>query len=494
VALRRSIRHRLAIGLVACLTAVAGVLAAPVVALESAGDTAAEPGSAGLGDPYFPIDGNGGYDVQHYDVDVRYEIASARISGTATIRATATQHLSRFNLDLVLGVDAVTVDGAPLTRGEALPGSATYTKPRRHELAVAPGTAIPAGHVFTVTVAYHGTPAAIGYQRNQPWVHGPEEAMATNEPHIAPWWFPANDHPRDKATFDLTIAVPSGNQAISNGELLGTTEGEEWSTWRWRMSDPMAPYLAFFAAGRFEWEQGVSHGLPYVNAVSKGLTPADRTRAMGLMRRSPAIVRWLEKHLGAYPFDSTGGVTTSLHSGFALENQSRPTYPYLGNGSYGRSVVVHELAHQWFGDEVSVHRWRDIWLNEGFASWAEWRYDEAHGGPRAHRTMLEHYAGYPRGDSFWRLSIGDPGPRRLFAYPVYERGAMAVQALRHRIGNADFRELLKTWVQRRADRTGRVGQFRRLAESISDERLGTFFNAWLHTKEKPRRTAANGLR
>jgi aminopeptidase N len=260
------------------------------------------------------------------------------------------------------------------------------------------------------------------------------------------------------------------------------------------MSDPMVPYLAYFAAGRFAWEKGVARGLPYFNAVSKELPSGSRTRAMKLMRRSPAIVRWLERHLGDYPFRSTGGVTTSIYSGFALENQSRPTYPYLGNGAYGRNIVVHELAHQWFGNSVSVNRWRDIWLNEGFASWAEWKYVETHGGRRAQKTMLSHYSAFSRGDSFWDLPIGDPGPRRLFAYPVYERGAMAVQALRRRIGNDDFKKVLRTWVARRADRTGRVGQFRRLAEDISNERLGGFFKAWLFTGEKPRRTAANGLR
>jgi aminopeptidase N len=318
--------------------------------------------------------------------------------------------------------------------------------------------------------------------------------MATNEPQIAPWWFPANDHPRDKASFDIELKTPTTTEAISNGELVDHQDDGTWATWQWRMAEPMAPYLAYFAAGQFQVEQGDAEGLHYYNAVSKQLPKADRERSLGLMARTPGIVRWLERQFGPYPYTWTGGVTTSLYSGFALENQSRPTYPYLGNGGYGRGVVVHELAHQWFGDQVSVNRWRDIWLNEGFASWVEWRYDEAHGGRSAQKTLLSHYSAYFPSDPLWNLRIGDPGPKRLFAYPVYERGAMALQALRHRIGNDDFKSLLRTWVQDRTGRTGRVGQFRALAEEISGQQLHGFFKTWLFTGKKPARTGANGLR
>jgi aminopeptidase N len=479
---------------VTCLGLLGSALTAPSVADQAL----ARAGSAGIGDPYFPQDGNGGYDVAHYDIHDRYDVTSGALDGWTLVEARTTERLTSFNLDLVLSVDAVQLGVAGATP-VALPegsGPGTWHKSGRHELVVVPATPLPSGAELSVRVDYHGVPGEVGFDGNEPWISSTVEAMATNEPQIGPWWFPANDHPRDKATFDIEVAVPSGNQAISNGVLLGTSDdvGGTWSTWRWRMAQPMAPYLAFFAAGRFEIEQGTRAGFPYLNAVSKQLSPGNRDRALRLMRRTPRIVAWLEGQFGDYPYASTGGVTTSLYSGFALENQSRPTYPYLGNGSYGRSVVVHELAHQWFGDQVSVRRWRDVWLNEGLATWVEWRYAEAHGHRSAQRTMLSHYSAYLASDPLWNLHIGDPGPRKLFRYAVYERGAMAVQALRHRIGKADFARLLRTWVRQRQDSTGRIGQFRHLAEEISGQELRRFFHTWLYTGSKPARTNANGLR
>ena len=481
IAATSRVTGRLAVLLTAAAVAV-GSLASAGAAVEAV-RSAPSPGASGIGDPYFPTDGNGGYDVRHYAVDVRYTVATGDLAGTTTLSMLATQDLSRFNLDLVLDATAVRVDGAP----------AAFTS-GGHELVVTPAAPIRSGTRFSVSVDYQGRPGEVTHRGNRPWVSSTTEAMATNEPQIAPWWFPANDHPRDKATFDIAVSVPTGLQAISNGTYLGTTSQPGWDTWRWRADEPMAPYLAFFAAGRFDYESGVRRGLPYFNAVSMGLEPGNRGRAMRLMRRSPAIVRWLETQLGDYPFSSTGGVTTSLSAGFALENQTRPTYPFLGNGRFARSIVVHELAHQWFGDHVAVDRWRDIWLNEGFASWFEWRYAEAHGGRSAQQTLLSRYDSYAADDGFWDLRIGDPGPNSLFEFAVYDRGAMAVEALRQRVGKADFKEMLRAWVSERGEGNGRVGQLERLAERVSGERLDGFFDAWLFSSRKPARTEANGLR
>jgi len=440
-------------------------------------------GSAGIGDPYYPLYGNGGYDVRHYRIDDTYRTHSGRLTGHTTIRAVATQRLSRFDLDFVLHVDRVVVDGLP----------ATFTQPNEHELVVAPRRVLASGAPFTVTVNYHGIPGRTVVNGIAPWISGPGEAMAMGEPEIAAWWFPSNDHPRDKATYDVTVRVPHGQQVVGDGVLVSRTPGPTFTAWRWRMDEPMASYLAAFAAGRFRIESGTADGLPYTYAVSRQLSQVEQDSSIRLLRRTPRIVTWLIQHYGPYPFDAIGGVITSLRSGFAMENQSRPAYPYMGDGRGATSTVVHELAHQWFGDSVSVNRWRDIWLNEGFATFVEWQWAEEKHGRDGAEWLQHRYSLHPRNARIWRVTIGNPGIPHLFDGAVYERGAMTLQALRNRIGDADFQTVLKTWVVDHAGSTARIGQFERLAETISGQDLSSFFAAWLMTDHRPAHTAANGL-
>jgi aminopeptidase N len=473
-----SVLRRLAATLSVLL--VAGLVTIPTT---DAAQAPPAPGSRGIGDGYFPEDGNGGYDVDHYDVHDTYRLRTGYLSGYSVVEATATQSLSSFSLDLVLTPDAVSIDGRP----------ASFARSGRHELVVTPAAPIADGAAFAVTVRYHGTPRKLAWGGEKPFFAVPGEAMAINQPHVAPWWFPVNDHPRDKATYDIFVSVARGAQVVSNGTLVARSSAGGWTSWHWRMDRPMASYLAFFAAGFLRTQSGTSYGLPWTVAVSRYFDRRSQDRLLRLMRKSPGIAHWMSTQFGPYPFDSTGGVVTAIDTGFALENQSRPTYPFLAPGHDAHSVVVHELAHQWFGDQVSVDRWRDIWLNEGFATWSEWRYDEAHGRPSAWHRLGTEYAAHPAGDPFWRLKIGNPGPGRLFDQPVYDRGAMTLQALRHRIGSGTFLTLLRTWVLQHSDSTGTVEQFEALAEQFSGQDLDGFFGAWLHSGTRPARTVANGL-
>ena len=466
-------------GLVAvALLAGVGSSAAPALGRD---DVVGAPGSAGAGDAYFPLDGNGGIDVQHYAVHDAYAFGSGRISGHTRLTVLATEDLSRFNLDFLLGVRSVRVNGRP----------AGFSKPHPHELEVSPRAPIASGTTFEVVVHYAGRPAALGYAGERNWLADSGEVVAMNQPHMAPWWFPANDHPLDKATMDLHITVPRSQRVIANGTLVGRTVHGRKATTHWRASEPMAPYLAFFAAGRFQVRSGRHHGLPWYVAVSKAIPEPTRSRSMQLMRRTPKVVSWLEKRLGPYPFSSTGGLTTSLSPGFALENQTRPTYPVLGGEAV--PTVVHELAHQWFGGSVAVRGWRDIWLNEGAATFMEVRYAEAHGGPTGRDWLAGRYDALAGSTSFWQLQIGDPGADHLFAWPVYLRGAMALQALRSRIGDPTFELLLRRWVGDHRDSNGSTEEFVALAEEVSGTDLSGFFAAWLHQQSRPARTAANGL-
>ncbi|QIX26248.1 M1 family metallopeptidase [Nocardioides sp. JQ2195] len=439
----------------------------------------ASPGSAGAGDPYFPDYGNGGYDVIHYRVHDRIGFNRGRLTGRTTVRATATQALSRFNLDMMLKVRSVTVDGE----------QATFRKPNRHELQVTPADPIAEGEVFEVRVKYAGTPKNREWNGEDVWLGNRREVVAMGEPQIAAWWFAANDHPSDKATFDISINVAKKKKVIANGELQEVRKGKERNTWHWRAAEPMAPYLAFFGAGSFALDRGrTATGLPYAYAVSRQLRKKQRTKAFRFLQTTPKVLAFLEEWLGDYPFSTTGGLVTGLDVNFALENQTRPTYPYTG-GAGSSWLVAHELAHQWFGDKVAVQNWRDIWLNEGLATYFETLWADNYGWSTPQKWLLSEWGSYPR--TFWKLKIGDPGGNRMFDYPVYQRGGMAVQALRQRIGDTDFKALLRAWVTDREH--GSVEDFIALAEETSGEDLEGFFDAWLFSSTRPARTVANGL-
>jgi aminopeptidase N len=450
----------------------------PAAAREVAAPT---PGSAGIGDSYFPLDGNGGIDVLHYDVRDRYDFGSGKLTGRTTLTLRATQELSRFNLDFLLTVTRVRVDGV----------KASFDRGNRHELRVTPPAALSDGQEVTVEVSYAGRPAAATYLGQRNWLADDREVVTMNEPHMAPWWFPANDHPRDKATMDVRITVPKHRKVISNGSLVDRVVKGGLATTHWRSREPMAPYLAFFAAGDFEVRKGSLDGRPYVVAVSKQMPTRTRRTAMRTMLRSASITAWLETQLGPYPFSSTGGVVTSLSPGFALETQTRPVYPIVGPESV--DLLVHELAHQWFGDSVSVDRWRDIWLNEGFATFMEARWEETSGSRSADQWLSDTYDLLKDESQFWQVRIGDPGADRVFDFAVYVRGGMALQALRNKIGEDAFWTVLRTWVSSRSGGNGRVEDFQALATSVSGQDLGTFFDTWLQSTSRPAKTEANGF-
>jgi aminopeptidase N len=322
-------------------------------------------GSAGIGDPYFPLDGNGGIDVLSYDIHDTYRFGERRLSGWTRVTLRATQTLSGFDLDLLLPVRSVRVDGWLVDFEQ-----------QGHELVV--HQPVVEGTTARVVVRYAGRPGALSYAGESNWLASDHEVVAMNQPHMAPWWFPSNDHPLDKARMRVSITVPRTEKVIANGHRVAREVHGRHATTTWTADEPMVPYLAFFAAGRFDVARGTHDGLPWYVAVSKLLPTAARGEALRMMKRTPEVVDWLEDQLGDYPFSTTGGLVTSLDPGFSLENQTRPTYsPY---GGTDLTTVVHELAHQWLGDSVAVEGWTDIWLNEGAATFMEDYYAETHGG------------------------------------------------------------------------------------------------------------------
>lgn len=474
-------RRLLALALAAGLAA-----SSPAVVPASYAGSADPHGAPGIGDPYFPLDGNGGIDVRSYHVHDRYRFGEGRLSGWTALRLTATESLSGFNLDFLLPVSLVKIDGERVHFDQG-----------DHELSI--DAPLEAGRDVRVVVRYSGLPKKYSYAGESNWLANGDEVVAMNQPHMAPWWFPANDHPLDKAWMRISITVPKEKQVVGNGRRIARDVHGALATTTWRADEPMVPYLAFFAAGRYAVAQGELAGRPWYVAVSKGLPTSSQGAAMHLMKQTPELLQWLEGVIGPYPFSVTGGLTTNLPVGFALENQTRPTYPFMGDGPGAVKTVVHELAHQWFGDSVAVEGWTDIWLNEGWATYLENYYTETHGGPTTDELLRDEYGDIPADDPFWKHEVANPCPDHedcvswIFAGFVYERGGMALAALRNRIGDADFAALMHQWVTDRAGGNGNTAQFEALAESVSGEDLTSFFRAWLHSTTKPADTAANGL-
>lgn len=457
------------------------LLAGSAVVAPTAAAAPSPVGAPGAGDPYFPGYGNGGYDVRHYRINAAYDAERGRLRGTTRIRAVATKRLTRFNLDLLLDASSVRVDGRRAKVSQ-----------RGRELVVTPARALRKGERFVATVRYAGRPAALRRNGVSPFLTTGSGAVAVGQPEVAPWWFASNDHPSDKATFDIRLRAPRGQQALSVGRLAGRRAVAGGTQWRWVMRKPMATYLAFAAWGRFRIERGTSAGVRYLYAYDKALGPTVRRRAVRSLRATPKVTAFLSRRLGPYPYADLGGVVTSAPLGFALENQSRPVYDagffrhgYSLESGRNTSVVAHEIAHQWFGNSVSLRRWRDIWLNEGLATYMEWLWDESRGLGSVQSVFDDWYEGTTK--RFWRLPIGRPGRAHLFDNAVYVRGAMTVHTLRREIGDDAFFALLRQWVRERRHGNGTTAQFVALAEQVSGQQLDGLFDAWLYGRTRPPR-------
>ena len=462
------------------------VLGTALVASAPAAAQTYETGSSGMGDPFFPLAGNGGYDVSHYSLTLDYKSAVRLIEGTAVVEATAAKNLRRFNLDLrdFYDVSSLTVNGRP----------AKFRFEQGQELVIDPKPYLDAGDEFTVEVAYAGKPRPIKDPDKsiEGWIPTDDGAFVVNEPQGSPGWYPVNDNPRDKATYDFTITVPEGHTVMANGELDSHTTAGGEETWRWSEDAPMAPYLATATNGVFQTDFYTSDsGLPMFDAVdpntrSRTADPPNPGLAFARLAPQGQVIAYFSDLYGAYPFTTGGGIVDWAPSvGYALESQTRANYHRVP----GASTVVHEISHQWFGNAVTLAVWPDIWLNEGFATWSEWIYAEDHGGPSAQETFDELYA-IPESDpAFEELWFPAPAalhhPSQLFHTPVYDRGAMTLQALREEVGDDTFFRTLRAWYSENRYGNVTTSDFIALAERESGRQLDEFFDVWLYEEGRP---------
>jgi aminopeptidase N len=432
---------------------------------------AAKPGSDGAGDSYYPQDGNGGYDVADYNLKITYDPASRELTGNQDISARATQSLSSFNLDLHgLTVDAVQVDGR----------SAKFDRSGDHELTITPSRSLRRGANFHVKIGYHGVPTPI----NDPtlgingWQYAKDGGVfVVGAPKSATTWYPVNDTPLDKATFHLAVTVPDEWRVIGNGRERGTFKVPGGSTHIWAEETPAAPYVTTVAIGKWTIDrQTRKDGTPIVNAFAPG-TPDSTKQAEA---RLPEILDFLETKFGKYPIDAAGGIFLNEPIEYSLETIGRPTYAAgLLNPV---SVMVHVNSNQWYGNSVTVDRWRDVCINECVATYATWLWKEAKEAADLNKQYADEVT--KATPEFWNGKLYDMGPGNELT-GVYTKGPVMLHALRNYIGQTAFDRLLKTWPSLHRDGHASMQDFQRYAEFVGHKNLKGFFDAWVYGTGKP---------
>jgi aminopeptidase N len=431
-------------------------------------------GDDSIGDPKAPELGNTGYDVQRYTLALTIDPQAETISGTTTIEALATlPNLGRLSLDYSgPPINYLTVDGV----------AADYQRDGI-KLFVALPRPLNKEETFTIAVAYSGHPELVPshYLSFIPLgMHFVNDmAFVISEPEGARSWFPCNDHPRDKALFRYEITVPQGYVVAANGQPEPPIEEATRTTYLWEHNSPIATYLATVAVGRYQViEETAPNGLPLRHYATADLIPA----AESLLTRTGDMIVLLEQYFGPYPFESYGHVVVPM-SGVSLETQTM-TLIDAGVVSGGvEYVVAHELAHQWFGDSVSPASWADIWLNEGFAVYASWLWDEAK-YPEAMTQQLDSVEQFAhRADPGEPLA--DPSPGNLFGFNSYQKGAWVLHMLRDELGDDAFFDTLRTYHRRFAGSVASSADLQAVAEEVSGQDLDWFFDQWVFGRRMP---------
>lgn len=350
------------------------------------------------------------------------------------------------------------------------------------ELAVSPVKPLTSGTEFTISVLYAGNPeprSTRAFPFAVGWIATGDGTFTFNEPEGASTWYPVNDHPRDKATYTFHLLVPNGVTAIANGVLVNKAAmGSDRTVWTYDESSPMASYLTQVVIGDYQMTTSNASGVTIRNAFASDLA-AD---AMADFSRTPDMMELFINDFGPYPFDVYGVVAVDERTQAELETQTLSLFDSssINGDPSDDSLVAHELAHQWFGDSVTPSTWKDIWLSEGFATYAEWVWQEhVNGVPVARKAAMVH-------DQLTDTTPpGDPGVDQLFGTAVYQRGALTLQALRQTIGDDAFFTTLKTYAARFRDKNVSTNDFRQTAEEVSKRDLRDLFDVWLYRAPLP---------
>lgn len=437
-------------------------------------------GSSGLGDSLYPDFGNGGYEVTHYILDFTVnDVVTSDLTAIVTIEATALQNLGSFNLDFIgFEITDITVNDEAVEFSRA-----------GQELTVSLINPLAENETFTVVIRYNGSPEemqSVALPVQTGWVTVDGGSFVLSEPDGSASYYPVNDHPLDKALYTFHVTVPKPFEVAANGVLTETTDNGGTTTFIFEARDPMASYLATINIDEFDLETMESdNGIPIRNYYSTGLS-ADVRKPFA---RQGEMLVYFSDVFGPYPFDVYGALVMDTEFGAALENQTMSIFGMdmvdVDDVEGTELTVAHELAHQWFGDSVSVADWSDIWLNEGFATYAEGLWIEHTDGREAldewvkflYADVVEYPEYYP--------APGNPPADDLFNSGVYVRGGLTLHALRVEVGDEVFFKILQTYFDRYKSGNATTDDFISVAEEVSGKDLAEFFNNWLYSEKIP---------
>ncbi|MCQ4206492.1 M1 family metallopeptidase [Streptomyces longispororuber] len=471
---RRSARLALA----AAIT-VTAALTGPAAVSQAAAEDAPAPGAPGLGDPMFPLDGNGGYTVRHYTLDFDWQAPRTPFAASTTIRATATQALSRFDLDFAGNeLGRVTVNGRP-----------AQTRRDGDELVVTPKSPLTRGSSFTVKVYYTADPTQLRHRddaiEDYGWIPTPDGTVLYPQPNGAKMIFPSNDHPSQRAPFTFRVTTPADRTAVANGRLTDKAERPGGRVrWTYESEQPVATQLVQLAIGDFRLidSKGLD-GIAVRDVVPTALVaPTKQYRDL-----TPDHLRWLREKLGPYPFNRYGVLVGDTDLGVALETQTLSLVPkadLLGTKVDAERNLVHELTHQWLGDSVGIATWSDLWLSEGHARFYERWYSEEHGGDSFEAAMRTAYENHDQ----WRHDYGapaEPTEPNLFKRMRYDGSALVLYALRAQVGADTFQKIERAWFARYRGETASTADYIALASKVAGQDLSGFLRPWLYGATTP---------
>jgi aminopeptidase N len=426
-------------------------------------------------DPFYPDVGDPGVDALHYGLDLTWDPDARRLTGRERITFRSTEDDDEFQLDLepALTVSEVRVDGEVADHeqdGKDLVVTADVAEDGR----------------YVAEIDYAGSPVSVPAPTTRPdltdvgWTTMPDgDVWTMQEPFGAYTWYAVNDHPSDKALYDFTLRVRDPMVGVANGELTSRTTRGGHEVTRWHLAEPAASYLVTVAFGVFRTAEATSaSGVP----ITVWVPPEEIGQLEQLTQDTVKAMDWTEDVLGPYPFDTLGFLFVDSTSG--METQTMIT---LGIHPYAMSapVLVHEVVHHWWGDQVTPRDWRDLWMNEGMAMYLQAIFESENGGQRLDARIAE----WAAGGAAMRADVGPPrdyDPATFAERNVYYLPAVMWHDVRQRLGDAEFFRLARWWPASHDNENAGYDDITAWWSQQSDVDLGPVFRRHLLGEKQPK--------